>query len=372
MLNELIAFFVCLQTSADPEGAVPYGIGEPGVAKTKKTEAFARFIKFAYAKVIGSQRLPEDVLGAPKVVDKTNKDGQTEHVQIHAKPEWRFNLEQAEHGGMLHLDELGDCQPAMQAAMLEILEGGMANTWICATGNPIEISTNGYELSLPAINRLCQIEWPTDRASWKTGMMRGWEALDSDFPVLPADWRSRIPECKALVVNFTDRNASHFQQMPRDPNGEVKPWPSMRSWTHVATVLAAARSIGASEDVEDILIKGCVGEGAAIAFRQWIKSLDLPDPEELLADPEQFKPSTRGDLSFAVLCSVVAAVLRQNTPERWTAGWRVIEKQAEKAADIAASVCGPLARNKPRQNGKPMEIPDAIKERLFPVLNTAN
>jgi len=367
MLEQLKAFFICLLS-----GVPPYGVGEPGIAKTRTTEAFARFLKLAYECVIGSQRLPEDVLGAPKVVERKDRAGNICHVMEHAVPAWRFNLVNSDRGGILHLDELGDCQPAMQAAMLQILADGLPNTFICATGNPIEISTNGYELSLPAINRLCQIEWPEDRARWRKGMLKGWDSLGEDFPVLDPKWRDNLPATKALIVSYIDRNAAQFQSMPQEQNGVISPWPSMRSWTNVATVLAAARSVGAEEDVEDILVKGCVGEGAAISFRNWVKTLDLPDPEDLLADPSKYKPSARGDLAFAVLCSVVAAVLRENTLDRWLAGWKVVEKQCDKAVDVAAAVCGPLAQNRPKKNGKPAPIPKAVEKRLFPVLQQSS
>lgn len=368
MLNEHKAFFIALQTSDHPDGAVPYGVGEPGIAKTRRTAAFAKFIERGYECIIGSQRLPEDVLGAPKVLELTGRNG-SQHVMEHVPPGWRFRLENHARGGLLHLDELGDCQPAMQAALLQILADGVPNSWICATGNPVEISTNGYELSLPAINRLCQINWPDDRAAWERGMINGWDSLADDFPVLPSTWTSQLPGAKALVVNFCRRNTAHFQQMPRTV-GEVAPWPSMRSWTHTATVLAAAKSLGVDEDVEDLLILGCVGRGAAIAFRNWIKSLDLPDPEALLADPKLFDPKSRGDLAFATLCAVVAAVLSNNTVDRWQAAWKIFERQCSEAADIAAAVCGPLAANRPKgADAAELRIPKSVEKKLFAILN---
>lgn len=365
MLNEQKAFFLCVQS-----GVIPYGIGQPGIGKTRTTEAFAKRFQIEYQCLIGSQRLPEDVLGAPKVLELPDRHGNQQHVMEHVKPSWRHKLENAPRGGLLHIDELGDCQPAMQAALLQILGDGIPNTWICATGNPIDISTNGYELALPAINRLCLIEWPEDRATWRRGMIQGWDAVAADFPILPAGWQSELTPVRSLVVSFCERNSSHFQALPKEQ--DLKAWPSQRSWTNCATVLAAAKAANAGEDVEDILIRGCVGDGAAIAFRNWIKTLDLPDPEALLANPALFKPSVRGDLSFTILCSVVAAVLRNNTPERWEAGWEIINRQADKAADIAAAVCGPLAKNRPSVNGTALEIPESVQEKLFPILQTAS
>lgn len=364
MLKEHKAFFIALQS-----GVIPYGVGEPGISKTRRTEAFARRCALAYECVIGSQRLPEDVLGSPKVIELTDRHGRLQHVTEHLTPAWRFRLQNHERGGLLHLDELGDCPPAVQAAFLQILGDGIPGVWICATGNPLEISTNGYELGLPAINRLCQIEWPADREAWGQGLLHGWETIE-DFPILPVAWASELQVARSLVVEFTRKNPTHAQSVPTD-QAEVSPWPSLRSWTNAATVLAAARAAGETVEVEDLLIRGCVGDGASIAFRNWVKRLDLADPEDILRDPSLFKPTLRGDLAFTTICAVVAAVLRNNTEERWLAAWEVLDRQAATAIDIAAAAAGPLAKNRPVKNGAQLEIPKGIETKLFEILSTA-
>lgn len=365
------AFFICLQTSDHQDGAAPFAVGEAGVGKTTRTKAFAKAVGRAYSKVIGSQRLPEDILGAPRIVERDGCE-----VQTHATPEWLHNLKQSKTGGVLHLDELTDSQPAMQAAMLSLLEGGMPGVWIGATGNPVACSTNGYDLGLPVINRLCRLDWPEDRGAWRRGMLHGWDSLSTDFPVLPKDWQTYIVEKRALIVDFIDRSPDQLQKMPREnqgmgEDGEVQAWASVRSWTRAATVLAAAASVDAGDEIEDMLVQGLVGQGGGLAFRNWVKELDLPDPESLLADPSKYNPGARGDLAFTILCSVIAAVMRKNTPERWLAAWEVIERQAHEAADIAAAVCGPLAQKKPKKDGKPMDIPKSIENLLYPILQAS-
>lgn len=199
-------------------------------------------------------------------------------------------------------------------------------------------------------------------------MLHGWESLDGDFPILPQDWKRHLVESRALIVSYISRNARDFQQMPTDPHQEIKPWASQRSWTSAGTVLAACRSLGSSEDLEDILLAGCVGSAAALGFRSYLNTLDLPHPEELLAHPEKYKPNARGDLTMAILSSVVSAVLGNNTPERWGAAWKIMELQADKAADAAVAVCGGLVQNRPVVGGKQLAIPKQINDLLFPLL----
>ena len=79
-----------------------------------------------------------------------------------------------------------------------------------------------------------------------------------------------------------------------------------------ARLSAAARSIH-NDEAEATLMGGCVGTGAIREYLLWREELDLPDPEELLANPTKYKHPVRGDRAFAILASVVAAFLRKPT-----------------------------------------------------------
>lgn len=367
MLKARRAFYICLQS-----GVVPYGVGDPGVGKTRTTESFAGYVGRDYECLIGSHHLPEEIAGAPKVVERELPDGKSCLVMANVMPEWRYRLETSTTGGVLHIDELGDCQPDRQAAMLQILGDGIPNTWIGATGNPIEISTNGYELSLPAINRLCQISWPSDMSTWVKGMSQGWEATHGSFPVLPVGWReAHFPLACRMVVGFCHRNPGAFQDTPSSGHA-VFPWPSQRSWTNAATVLAAASSIDdRDEEMKRILVSGCVGESAAVELFAWIKALDLPDPEELLASPSSYVANRRADIAFASLHAVVTAALSNNTEERWKSAWEILVRQGRKSPDISAAVCGALVRDRPvTASGKKLRIPKDAKEMFLPLITS--
>lgn len=360
MKPEITAYFLGVQT-----GTVMYGVGEPGIGKTRTAESFAEVVGRKYHCLIGSQHLPEDIIGAPKVVERSCLSGSKEHVMEHMKPYWRHDLENAPEGGILHFDELGDCQPAVQAAMLQILGDGITNTWICATGNPVEISTNGHDLAMPTINRMCVIDWPHDFRSWGKGMKKGWDVLKEDFPILPDNWENHVPESTELVLMYLRSNTEHFQAIPTQETENIKPWPSQRSWTIATRLLAASKATGVGEEVEDILMQGCVGEMAGMAFRKYVNDMELPDPEELLANPRLYQPSERGDITIACLKSVVRAVQGDNTPERWLNAWKILEKQSKVATDSVAAVASPLAKHRPNdEDGKPLAIPRAIEKKL--------
>jgi len=87
----------------------------------------------------------------------------------------------------------------------------------------------------------------------------------------------------------------------------------------------------------------------------WEMEMDLPDPEEVLADPDSFQVPERGDRAYAVLSSVAAAVASNPTVERWLAGWRVLGKAGEDAPDVAAVPARVLAQCRPKGAPAPPE-----------------
>jgi len=60
--------------------------------------------------------------------------------------------------------------------------------------------------------------------------------------------------------------------------------------------------------------------------------MDLPDPEDLLADPGGAQLPERGDLRQAALDAVVAAVRARPGRDRWDAAWALLARAAETGA----------------------------------------
>ncbi len=123
-----------------------------------------------------------------------------------------------------------------------------------------------------------------------------------------------------------------------------------------ARLWAAAGAAGASTEAETALVTGAVGEGAGIELLMWHLEMDLPDPEEVLADPDGFVVPERGDRAYAVLSAVAAAVAARPTVERWLAGWRVLGKAGEKTPDVAAVAARVLVQHRPPGATAPPEV----------------
>ena len=84
--------------------------------------------------------------------------------------------------------------------------------------------------------------------------------------------------------------------------------------------------------------------------------MDLPNPEDLLADPDGMELPDRGDRAYAVLSAVAAAVAANPTVERWNAGWKVLARAGERAPDVAAVAARVLAQCRPPGAPAPAEV----------------
>lgn len=368
MANE--AYFIAVQS-----GLVALGEGEPGTGKTRTVEAFCRALNRHFECLILSQHDPAEVTGFPHVVDislpsSKNADGTWRFSQNkgleYLKPGYRQRCESAPNGGFLFIDEMGDAPPACQAAALQLLNDGIPNTIIAAAGNPPDCSTNAHELAPATVNRLCVLDWESPLDDWSVAALSGFP--DPKFPILPESWEAGIPQEMSLIVSFLRHRPSLFQQLPEHASQRGRPWPSKRSWTNSARLLAAAKSVGAGDETQSKLVAGCVGP-AANEFLTWRNALDLPNPEDLLRDPKSYKHEERGDKCFAILSSVTAAVLGRNTPDRWLASMEVFAAAAQNSVDLVAVCIRPLLQHKPKESV--VAVPASLCNRLMPILRDA-
>jgi len=107
-----------------------------------------------------------------------------------------------------------------------------------------------------------------------------------------------------------------------------------------------AFGFAAQVDVETlaVTVRGAVGDGAGLELLAFLEQDDLPDPEDVLADPGGFVVPDRGDRVQATLSAMVDAVRRRPTLHRWTAGWAVLARTAAtQPVDLLVSAAMDLA-----------------------------
>jgi len=241
------------------------------------------------------------------------------------------------------------------------LPGGVV---VVAAANPPEQTADGWDLSAPLANRFCHLSWDVEPQAFAQGMAGGWPP--PQLPSLPEDWESRLPHFRSLISAFITVRPGLTCEVPTDAARAGRGWPSPRTWEMASRLWTAAMAAGASTEAETALVTGAVGDGAGVELLMWHEEMDLPDPEDLLADPDGTEVPERGDRAFAVLSGVAAAVAAAPTPERWLAGWKVLAKVGEHAPDVAAVPARVLAQCRPPGAVAPPEV------KLFiPVLKDA-
>ena len=324
--------------------------GPPGAGKSSAVEDMCRSIDLTFEVVIASIREPSDFSGLPVI---------TENGVEFAPPRWAKTLAEAGNG-VLFLDEISTAPPAVQAALLRVVlervVGDLAlpdELAIVAAANPPDQAADGWDLSAPLANRFCHLDWHVDVMTVATGLVAGFPT--PVIPTLPEDWKNQIPIAAGLVGGFLSVRQSLVIQPPIERALAGRAWPSPRTWEMLARLLAAAFAVECSLETKRNLVIGCVGDGAGLEFLNWVQELDLPDPEAALMDPDSVVFPERGDRLYAALSAVAGAVASDPTPDRWLAGWRVLEKAAGQAPDIGAIAAKVLAQIRPDGVSAPPE-----------------
>ncbi len=348
--------------------------GSPGSGKTSFIQHLAQILEIPCETVIASISEPSDFSGLP-IASKQGDETIVEQAPL----SW---VKRLRDGGILFLDEVNTAPPAVQAALLRVVQERVIGSyrlpdsvWCLAASNPSEESSGGWDLTPPLANRFCHIFWDSDPDAWIAGVLSGWTE-DAKLPHLTPGWESSIQSTLNYLTAFIHSHRQILINVPRAGNnldgvGAGKAWPSPRTWMMAARLIAAANSVGAHPEVEADLVAGSVGEGAAIEFLSWRKSLDLPTPEELLADATLLPE--RDDRLFTAMNNAVSFLLNHKmTKKLWEGFWKIVERSMEMGkGDLAVVAVMNLCKNMPAIDTNQYPIPDSIIG-LDKVLTSAN
>ena len=357
-MRDIDLLAIVIQT---PGALTPIVWGPPGIGKSARFRTLAAYLDMDLETVIASIRDPSDFGGLP-----VPENGHGVRLE---PPSWAVRLA-AKGKGIVFLDEASCAPPAVQSALLRpILEGCVGDLqlppgvkWVAAA-NPPDQAAGGWDLSAPMANRFVHLQWaPPSAVEW-IDWLSGGEA-DASFPRLDLDtFKRQLGQAKSLAAAFLHRRPGLLSEDPAKIKGRFPlAYATPRSWECAVRLLAAVRSLGMDEAALPLLT-ACIGEPVAIEFATWLRNNDLPDPEELLANPEKWTPSDKHpDRAFAVCLSVTDAVLTSNghaesgskgkaakkSFARWHAAWRVLERALPIGKDIVAIAARRLADPKHR------------------------
>jgi MoxR-like ATPase len=348
--------------------------GEPGQGKSSVLEGLGRDLGVHVETVIASLHEPTDFGGIP-AIDPAS--GTARKIP----PDWAKRVADLGAEGTISIvlyDEISTTPPATQAALLRpILTGWVGDlrlppdTRSVAAANPPDIAADGWDLAPPLANRFLHLEWALPADVVREGFTVGWPRVA--VPQIDDDAvRDAFTDAKLLIAAFLGARPELVTRVPDSSDDAGRAFPTPRTWEMAAKLYGTAQAAGCNETVIVMLLSGTVGATAAAEFRQFVANLDLPDPEELLRDPESYVvPADRGDRVFATAASMYAAMAHDVSVERWLACGTILAKIADAGlADMAFLYARQWAHADTRPDGA---LPTAAHTRaLAPILREMN
>ncbi len=236
--------------------------GPPGVGKSEMWEQIADEASIGFIDVRLAQMDPVDLRGLPSVSQMKNGLMTT----TWARPDFLPIVERDGEEGIILFDELPDCGKMMQSAAYQPILNGKVGPheipkgWYrCGAGNSMKHKAGAQAMSSALANRFAWVEIEADVDCFR-------------------EYGQKIG-IHYLVLGFMKHRPALLHDMKSE--GTLKAFPSPRSWYKASLVCDAPANIRMK------LVRGCVGEGAAGEFEAFLRAIDLPDLEEILADPKR-------------------------------------------------------------------------------------
>lgn len=346
------------RTPADPTviWGVPVNlVGLSGIAKTSRIKAVGRSVGIPTHSVFVPTKQPEDFTGAYV----PTPDGLVVECVL---PAARKCIDAG--FGCIHLSELSCGRPAVQAALLSVVNERQVGdhllpprTRFLIDMNPTEYAAGGYALEAAMANRMAHKEYPippkNQFKNFLLGQVEKLGSLQQGEQRVIKGWAQHWASQVAMMSTFIDVCNDEVivnQPKPDDPHSGGA-WPSWRTWHYALCASAAARCLGLQE-VEDEFVETLVGEGPATVWMEHKAKSDLPNPLTMLT--KGWKPDKkRLDRTIAALISMTEYLKALNEENRQTAvrlsanGWKLLRDTMDaKLSDIVIGPAQTLIRSK--------------------------
>jgi len=342
-------------------------LSQPGTGKTSMAKAILEFYGYEVVELVGNDLEVERVRGYPVPLE-----GKIAYLP----DELLFRLRK---GAGLVLSDITTAPPETLNALLEFIRVGLvvgerAKFPIILSANPEEYMTSGSPLGPALANRVgiyglraspyTQVKALEEaRKALLEGFRpsspenffnqveeEGWRRLQGNGNLPPKLTEEDIP----LMVEATDlalevgarflRRQGGYEELSGDVLRDSRPFLSRRSFSMAVAVLATFYALRAKGWKGDgylpVALSGIIGEGygSSLALMALEGEEEIPDPEEVIADPTLFPPDTPRGIKTAKAILALAREGRASPQELQRVLEHVVELNREVAASLFASL----------------------------------
>lgn len=202
-----------------------------------------------------------------------------------------------ESRGLLFLDEMNQAPQAVQAAAYQLIlnrrigDYHLPKNWsVIAAGNRQSDRSNAQAMPAALANRFVHIDFEVDMEDWYA-----WATQNG------------VSDVTRAFIRFKPSMLHQF-----DPSTNPRAFPSPRSWHFVDDIINSRLD----SDTEYELIKGTVGEGAAVEYLTFARvARDLPTVDEILLAPDSAPVPEEPSAQYAI-CTALDSKANKSTFKR--------------------------------------------------------
>ena len=284
----------------------PYLISEPGIGKTSIVEQVAKELGIGFQQVILAQYDPADLGGMPYLTEVPGQQGFK--TLVRARPHFMPTT----GSGILFLDELTQSFVSNQNIAGQIVNEHCVGEHVLPEGWVVVVASND------ATNRAGTNPMPTqlkDRLMWMH-LIAYYEDTVSHFN------RKGLSDKICAYLRYRPEFLSKF-----DPKEDICPSP--RSWEKCDKHV---QNEELSREYQAYLFECTVGRAAAKDFNAFLEVWGrMPDPDQVLADPDNAVVPKEQDVLYALTAALSARANETNAPRLIRYAERLVDSSGEYA-----------------------------------------
>lgn len=228
----------------------------PGIGKSAIMKQLAEEEKVGFIDIRVGTMLPEDLTGIP-VPDLEKK------LAVWLRATFWPSIERDGENGIIAFDELADANRTLQSCIYRVILDRQIGDyklppgwWPMAAGNRREDRAAAQSISTALANRFAHVHVRADDKAWCN-----WANLNGIDPML---------------IGFIKFRPNLIHSMD---GADLLAFPTPRSWA------MASKHFDLPSGMRFRALAGIVGEGAAIEVENFFKGLELPDFDQIIANP---------------------------------------------------------------------------------------